>query len=106
MSTELRLYNLYTHVLCHRENYCNFITSVQFDRPDVATNNLSLTNIDSCFCCHNLRTHHTVDGFARVIKRAHHGTVWLAERHLPQNRDVFMAGGDNVGCNIYRYRYY
>ena len=101
---DVKLFDLRTNTMRWETNCKNGVTSVQFDRPDIAMNKIVVTTLESKFRCYDLRTQHPKDGFASLSERAHRSTVWIS-RHLPQNRDLFMTGGGNGGFNIYKYHY-
>ena len=101
---DLKLFDLRTQSTRWESNVKNGVTSAEFDRKDIEMNKLLVTTLESKFWCFDMRTQHAKDGFAFKTEKAHRSTIWL-NRHLPQNRDIFMTGGGNGGFNLYKYHY-
>lgn len=89
---DVKLFDLRTQKMLHEMNVCNGVCDVVFDRPDIAMNKLLVASLEGQVRCYDLRTRHDKLGYAYVEKSIGNSTVWSV-RALPQNREVFMAGG-------------
>ena len=130
---DVKLFDLRTNTMRYETNVANGVTSIEFDRRDIEMNKMAVTTLESKFRVFDMRTQHPTEGFACLAEKAHKSTgdqasycivllppafhlilnvlmkllycIVRCERHLPQNRDLFMTGGGNGGFNIYKYHY-
>lgn len=80
------------------------VCDLEFDRADIAMNKLVVSMLEGRVRVYDLRTLHPTLGYAYVEERdVSAGTVW-ASRALPQNREVFIAGGGG-DLVLYKYEY-
>ncbi|CAD2217632.1 WD domain, G-beta repeat, putative [Angomonas deanei] len=89
---DVKLFDLRTNKMLHEMNVGNGVCGLEFDRKDIPMNKLYISMLEGRVRCVDVRTCHSKLGYAYVDERCSNGTVW-STRVLPQNREVFMAGG-------------
>ncbi|KAI8925571.1 WD40-repeat-containing domain protein [Entophlyctis helioformis] len=102
---DIKLFDLRTMKLVWETNVKNGVCSLEFDRKDIKMNKLVAAGLESKFHTFDMRTQHPKEGFASVTEKMTDTTTIWTVRHLPQNRDVFIASGGSGSLNLYRYRY-
>lgn len=101
---DVKMFDLRTMALRWETNLKNGVCAVEFDRKDIKMNKLAVSTLEGKFHVFDLRTQHPKAGFASVTEKAHKATVWL-NKHLPQNRDVFMTTGGSGSLCLWKYEY-
>lgn len=65
-------------------------------------NKLVVAGLESKFHIFDLRTQHPTQGFTPLVQKiVDNTTVWTV-RHLPQNRDIFMASGGSGSLDLFK----
>ena len=102
---DVKLFDLRFGKVRWETNVKNGVCGVEFDKRDIEMNKAVVTCLESQLHVFDLRTHHPERGYAGITERLDKGaTVW-GVRHLPQNRDVFVALGGDGAASIYKYQY-
>ncbi|PRP78373.1 serine C-palmitoyltransferase subunit [Planoprotostelium fungivorum] len=101
---DLKLFDMRNLCTSYATNLGKGICSIEFDRPDIDMNKMTVSTMNASFRVYDLRTQHPKEGYAHVQQNAHESTVWTA-RHSPQNRDLFVTTGGNGAINLWKYEY-
>ncbi len=103
---DIKMFDLRAMKLFWETRVPNGVCSLQFDRADIEMNKLTATCLEGRMHLWDLRTMHPEKGFAMLDQRmeATSATVWCG-RHLPQDRDIFMAAGGSGDLSLWKYEY-
>jgi len=101
---DIKLWDLRTNEIRWEACVGNGICGVQFDRVDIPINKLVATTLENLVHVFDVRTQHPDSGFASRRVNTKASTIWTA-RHLPQNRDIFVACCGNGDLMLYKYEY-
>lgn len=100
---DVKLFDLRTQKMVHEMNVGNGVCDVEFDRPDIRMNKLSVAMLEGRVRVSDLRTLHPKLGYAYVEQRVSDGTIW-STKSVPQNREVFLSGGGG-DLTLCQYKY-
>lgn len=100
---DVKLFDLRTQKMIHEMNVGNGVCDVEFDRPDIPMNKLTIAMLEGRVRVSDLRTLHPKLGYAYVEQRVSDGTIWTT-RSVPQNREVFLSGGGG-DLTLSQYKY-
>eukprot|EP00758_Cryptobia_borreli_P010742 Tbor_TRINITY_DN5597_c3_g2::TRINITY_DN5597_c3_g2_i1::g.13326::m.13326 len=89
---DVKIFDLRTNKMIHEFNVTNGVCDLEFDRPDIEMNKLTVASLEGRCRYYDIRTLHPKLGYAYVEDRVSSGTVWTAKT-LPQNREICIFGG-------------
>uniref|UniRef100_A0A1B0B9E8 WD repeat-containing protein 92 n=1 Tax=Glossina palpalis gambiensis TaxID=67801 RepID=A0A1B0B9E8_9MUSC len=109
---DLKLFDLRQLSVRWETKLKNGVCSIEFDRRDIPMNKMLVTTLEGGLLVYDMRSQHPTQGFAYLEERSAgrsvgsnglisgpKATVWC-DRHLPQNRDVFVTGGGLCACGV------
>lgn len=93
---DLKIIDMRTMKVFYSQHFQNGIVSIDFDRPDIKGNKLTIGTLQGHVYIIDLKTLHSEQGFAcmdfKPFGTENTVTIW-STRHCPSNRDIFLCSG-------------
>ncbi|ETO10560.1 hypothetical protein RFI_26815 [Reticulomyxa filosa] len=110
---DIKMLDLKMNAMIYEYNLNNGIVDIEFDRTHVPMNKMVVTTLESKFFVFDLKTMHSVDGFAYSTQPvlAFSILLWLQKTSLHKksvytyNRDIWCTTGGNGTVQLWKYSY-